>query len=230
MKPSFSVTVSFPHNWNNISAHFLGSLVGLILHETGKKKKDRILGSILNEGSPYVDFNRGRLVSNFLNFTQDTHILMIDPDIGFRMTILEDFKKVIEAYPDLEIPILAARVNIRNGLPVFYYQHPDKISLIHHTQPFLGVHEFDYVGTGAILLEKKFLYELYTKVGHIHLFSKMIDEDTKRILGDDLSFCKLARSHGYKVYGTWDIFCEHFKEFPVPARYPSAEEVKITKK
>jgi hypothetical protein len=228
MKPDFSVTFSYPHNWNNLTQHFVGALAGLLLYECGKSKKERILGSVLNEGSPYVDFNRGRLVSNFLNYSQDSHLLMIDPDISFAKTILEDFKRIITLYP--EVGILGARVDIRNGLPVFYFQHPDRISTIQWAQPFQGIKEFDYVGAGVLLISREVLLDLYTKLGHVHLFSKVIEEDTGRILGDDLSFCKLAREKGHKVYGTWDIFGQHFKEFPVPSRYPSAEEVKITKR
>ncbi len=231
MTPAFTVTIAYPHNFNNISQHFVGALTGLLLHETTKHKRDRIMGSIFNEGGPYVDFNRGKLVANFLNYSNDSHLLMIDPDIAFKATILEDFRKVImDDLPYLDLGILAARVDIRNGLPVFYYQHPDKVSTIQYMMPFEGVKEFDYVGTGIILLSRVTLLDLFTKVKHIHLFSKMIEPETNRILGDDLSFCKLAREHGHKVYGCWSIFGQHFKEFPVPSRYPSAQEVKITKR
>lgn len=222
-----TITFSYPHNWT-LTQQFVGSLTGLILHETAKRKKNRILGSIFNEGSCYVDFNRGRIVANFLNLSMDSHLLMIDPDISFEPNILEEFDRLIQEHPS--VGILAARVNIRNGLPVFYYQAPDRISLIHHTQPFTGVREFDYVGTGIILISRTVLLDMYTKIGHIHLFNKLIEPETYRILGDDLSFCKLAWQNGHKIYGTWDIYGQHHKDYPVPSRYPSAEEVKITKR
>lgn len=223
-----TITFSYPHNWSNLTQHFVGSLTGLLLHETTKKKKDRILGSILHEGSCYVDMNRERILVNFLNKSQDSHLLMIDPDISFKPTILEEFSFLITKAP--EVGILAARVNIRNGLPVFYYQHPDKVSLVHYVQPFMGIREFDYVGTGVILLSRAVLWDMYTKLGHAHMFSLMIEEGTNRKLGDDLSFCKRAREFNHKIYGTWDIECIHNKDFPCPSRYPSVEEVQIKKR
>jgi hypothetical protein len=153
---------------------------------------------------------------------------MVDPDISFTPTILEEFSHLITQAP--EVGILAARVDIRNGLPVFYYQHPDGVSIVHYAQAFKGIREFDYVGTGVILLSREVLWSLYTKLGHAHMFSLMIEEGTNRKLGDDLSFCKRAKTHSHKVYGTWDIYCVHHKDFPVPSRYPSAEEVQITKR
>ena len=227
-KPTISVTLGYPHNWHNITQNFMGSTIGMILHETMKPSSHRILGSILNEGSCYVDMNRERLVVSFLNHSKDTHLLMIDPDISFKPTILEEFDRILTQAP--ETHILAGRVNIRNGLPVFYYQHPDGISLVHYTQPFLGIREFDYVGTGVILLSREVLWAIYSKLTHAHMFSLMIEEGTNRKLGDDLSFCKRAREIGYKIYGTWDIFSEHHKDYPTPSRYPSSEEVKITKR
>jgi hypothetical protein len=227
-KPTISITLGYPHNWHNITQNFMGSVIGLLLHETMKPKSHRIIGSIFNEGSCYVDMNRERLVVNFLNQSHDTHLLMIDPDISFEPTILEEFDRIITLAP--EVGILAARVNIRNGLPVFYYQHPDNISLVHYTQAFLGIREFDYVGTGVILLSREVLWSIYTQLKHAHMFSLIVEEGTNRKLGDDLSFCKRAREFGHKIYGTWDIFCEHHKDYPTPSRYPSAEEVKITKR
>lgn len=222
----FSVTLGYPHNYSNLTQHFIGARDGLIIYEwLEKKKKDRILGSLFNEGSCYVSANRGRLVHNFLNYSQDTHLLMIDPDISFTKDILDQFKKLTTLYP--EAGIIAARVDIRNGLPVFYYNHPDMTSTIQYCFPFYGVKEFDFVGTGIILISRKVLFDLYTKLSHTHLFNMIIEPGTNRLLGDDLAFCKLARENGHKVYGCWEIFGQHFKEFPVPSRYPSAEDVRI---
>jgi hypothetical protein len=228
LPPKPTITVSYPHNWRNLTQDFVGSLVGLILKETSKKPKDRILGSIFHEGSCYVDMNRERLVVNFLNHSQDSHLLMIDPDISFKDTLLEEFASLIQRAP--EVGILAARVDIRNGLPVFYYQHPDGVSLVHYAQAFKGIREFDYVGTGVILLSREVLFSIYTQLNHAHMFSLMIEEGTNRKLGDDLSFCKRAKSLGHKVYGTWDIYCIHHKDYPIQSRYPSAQEVQITKR
>jgi len=226
--PKFSVTFSYPHNFQNLTEHFMDSFTNLLLHETGKSRKDRILGSILKEGSCYVSFNRGRIVVNFINSSQDSHLLMVDPDISFKPDILEQFKILVEHYP--EAGIIAARVDVRNGLPVFYYQHPDKISTVQYSFPFLGIKEFDYVGTGIILISRKVLFDLFLRFNHCHFFNMIIEPETNRLLGDDLSFCKIAKENGHKVYGAWEVFGQHHKDFPVPSRYPSLEDVKITKR
>lgn len=223
----FSVTFSYPHG-NGIREEFVDSLTHLLLHETTKKKKVRILGSILKEGGPYVSMNRSLIVNHFLNYSQDSHLLMVDPDIAFKPNLLEEFARVVAANPDARI--IAARVDLRNGLPVFYYQASDKVSNIHYCYPFNNIKEFDYVGTGIILLERNMLFDLYIKYQHTYFFNLIIEPETNRILGDDLSFCKLARESGYKVYGVWDIFGQHYKTFPVPRIYPMAESIIITKR
>lgn len=223
----FSVTFSYPHNWN-LTEHFVDSLTHLILHETGKKKSERILGSILKEGSCYVHANRGRIVSNFLNYSQDSYLLMVDPDISFPRDILEQFKKLVEYYKDKRPGIIAARVNIRNGLPVFYYQNPeDPIATIQYCYPFSGIKEFEFVGTGIILLERSILYDMYLREGNTHYFNCLIEPETGRLLGDDFSFCKVARKYGHKIYGAWDIVGIHHKDYPILDRYPSKNEIMI---
>ena len=229
----FTITFSYPHNFRNLHQDFFGARDALMIHEwLMKKKKDRILGSLLNQGSCYIEFNRAGLIRDFINHSFDSHLLMIDPDIPPPQNLLEEFERIVfgARAQGIEPGILAARVNLRNGLPVFYMQHPDKISTIHQVQPFLGIKEFDFVGTGCILLSRQTLVDLCARNGHPYLFNLIIEPETGRLLGDDLSFCKRARDLGHKVYGTWEINLLHYKDYPCPNNYPSLEQVKITKR
>jgi hypothetical protein len=47
-----------------------------------------------------------------------------------------------------------------------------------------------------------------------------LGEVDKREFGDDFSFCKVARRNGYKVFGAWRIYGQHYKEQPVKQLYP----------
>lgn len=217
-----SITFSYPYG-NGFEPEFLESVIHLLLHEVSKPRDDRILGSILKAGSCYVGDNRDRLVIDFVNQSQDDWLLMIDPDVGFQPDILEKLKSHILANP--EARIIAGRVDLLNGLPVFYKVDQSRNVNVHQSFPFDGLKEFDLVGTGIICLERSMLVNIHKKLGHVHMFSKLILESGLG-LGDDFSFCARARSFGYTIYGAWDVYGQHYRDsVPVPRRYLEMDDL-----
>jgi len=217
------ITIAFSYPFGNGFEHaWINSVIGLMLYEASKKPEDRILGSILPAGSCYVSDNRTKIALDFCNKTQDSHVMMVDPDVAFELDILERFKKHIEANP--EARIIAARVDLLNGFPVFY--KVDKVKLMNMQQPFIfdGLKEFDLVGTGIICIARSVFEEMSFKEGHNHFFHRTITGPGIRA-GDDFSFCMRAHKHGIKVYGAWDIKGTHFKGgVPIASRYPEKYE------
>lgn len=218
---SLHITFSYPYG-NGFEPQWVESLTALLLHEIPKSKEERILGSILKFGSVYVDGNRNSIIQQFLEKSYDDWVLMIDPDIQFSPDILEKLAAHIVANPEVEV--IAGRVNLLNGLPVFYKHSPIDGRPQHQPFAFYGLREFDLVGSGIICLKRTTLAKLVEKIGHCHLFTKIISTE-KASIGDDFSFCLRARDVGVKLYGAWDIFGIHWKIHPCPQMYPDLPQL-----
>lgn len=220
---AFRIAFSYPSG-GSVSDLFNRSVAQMCLYEAGKRDIGenlvdyRHLGSMLWQNpSCYVSINRTKACYDLVRFeTDDTHLLMIDTDISFEHTIIDKIVAHLWMFP--EIDILAGRVNLNNGYPVFYKEEYGAI--VHQIQPFYGIREFDFVGTGIIVISKRCYKDLIEKEGHPALFMHQLGETDKRENGDDFSFCKVARKNGYKIYGAWRIFGQHWKEQPVKQSYP----------
>jgi hypothetical protein len=216
-----TIAVAYPDP-GSVKSCYHQSIVNMMIYEFHKPggeliPETRHLGTIVFQ-SPgcYVSINRSKHVDFFLHKTQDTHLLMIDPDIRFDHFILDSVVAHLLYLKDEPIDILAGRVNINNGYPVFY--NNEFGGLVQQVQPFIGVKEFYSVGTGIIVLSRRMLQELIIQVGHGSLFLHQLISGREH--GDDLSFCNLAREHNFKIYGAWHLTGEHLKENFVPSRYP----------
>lgn len=219
-----AICFAYPYG-NGFTPEWLESFTWLLLHELSKSKEERILGSILKAGSCYVDMNRNKLAIDFNNKTKDDWILMVDPDVQFHHDILEKLAVHIMANP--EVRIIAGRVNLLNGLPVFYMT---KGSVnVHQPFPFDGLKPFDLVGTGIMCVHREVFVNLHKGMGHPHYFSKIID-DTMNEIGDDFSFCIKAKHFGYKLFGAWDVEGIHWKPQPCQNKYLLQEQLEINPK
>jgi hypothetical protein len=214
-----NICFSYPYG-NGFDPAFLQSIIGLLLYETSKPKEERILGSIIKKGGCYIDDNRNAIAIDFCNVSTDEWVLMVDTDVEFGHDILEKFAKHIIANPDARI--IAGRVNLMNGFPVFY--NVKKEGHIHQPFFFEGLKTFDLVGTGIICIHR----EAFKKIGqmqkHFHFFNKIITRDGYS-LGDDFSFCMRAKRAKLKVYGAWDVFGKHWKVHPCAQMYPEFENL-----
>lgn len=226
LKDGKSLHICFSYIYGNgFDPAWIQSLTGLLLHEVPKPKEERILGSILREGGCYIDDNRNTLVMNFCNNTRDDWILMIDPDIEFKPDILERLAAHIVSNPKAKI--IAGRVNLMNGFPVFYKVKREG----HIHQPFFfeGLKDFDLVGAGIICISREVFKGIGSKQKHFQFFNKILTRDGYN-LGDDFSFCMRARQSKFKIYGAWDIFGLHWKRQPCAQMYPEYKHLTPTGK
>ena len=211
--------ISFAYPYGTIEPWFMSSVMGMILGENNNPEDMRLLGSTLNQGGCYISVNRNKIVSRFLQFTTDDYLLMIDTDIEFPINILYQFKELLDENPDTHV--IAGRANIGNGLPVFYNISNNGFHE-HCTQPFTGLKEFTRVGTGIILISRHCLSTITLKY-HANLFTHLVVPDNAgnmREVGDDFSFCERAKDCGFKIYGAWSIFGNHYKPQPIHSLYP----------
>ncbi len=216
---SLHICFSYPYG-NGFDPAFIQSIIGLLLHEIPKLKEERILGSILKKGSCYVDSNRSELAVEFCNDTKDDWLLMIDPDIAFPPNILELLANHITKNPNARI--IAGRVNLMNGLPVFY--KITRKGQEHQPFVFSGLKEFDIIGTGIICIHREVFKKISEKDKHLYFFQRIISREGFS-LGDDFSFCLRAKRAGFKLYGAWDVFGQHWKTMPCPQAYPDLKDL-----
>ncbi len=218
--PNNTFAFSYPHS-GECREQFLGSVVGMIFYEHSKPIEKRLLSSFIRiPGGCYVGMNRNFICKEFLTKYPESHLLMVDTDIEFEPKILDVLDNYITAVP--EAHIIAGRVNLLNGMPVFYYMGPNGIR-VHWTMPFLGLKKFDLVGTGIICISRACLLEMHKRKGNIHLFKHI--EKVDREIGDDMTFCIRARKSGFDPYGCWEIKGIHYKTHPCPQNYPELSQV-----
>lgn len=217
-------TFSYPYG-NGFHGAFVSSITSLVLHEMSKPPADRLLHGICSSEGPYVAMNRGRLAGMFLNSYPGSHLIMVDPDIEFQPNILEMFTGHINDNPNAHI--IAGRVDLLNGLPVFYKLNADR-SRTHQPFPFEGLKQFDLVGTGIICISRECLVKMYEHFKSVvPFFHHEIIGDEIREMGDDFSFCLHAKECGFGVYGAWDIFGQHYKTYKVAGCYPDNQRLII---
>ncbi len=116
-KRKLHIAFAYPYG-NGFHPSWVESLTGLLLHEVNKEPKKRVLGSVLKHGSCYVDMNRSAIGQILVDKTRDDWVMMVDTDVAFQSTILEQFADLILKNPKARI--IAGRVNLGNGMPVFY--------------------------------------------------------------------------------------------------------------
>lgn len=213
------IAFSYPYG-NGFHPNWVESVIWLLLYEVMKDKKKRVLGSVLKHGSCYVDMNRDGIANSLLEKTKDDWVVMIDPDVQFNPKVLEQYAAHIIKNPKAKI--IAGRVNLANGLPVFY--KGGAVGPKHQPFAFEGLREFDFVGTGIIGIHRSVFEAIKKTDGHTHYFQKIISTEGFGI-GDDFSFCMRAKRAGFKLYGAWDIFGQHFKDLPVSQAYPDLKNL-----
>lgn len=222
------IFMGVPHGGSVLTQHMMSYLM-MALYESSKRgdpkteqdiRKVSHLGSIKDQGGCYVGMNRSALSAQAINSVKQsgsTHLMMIDTDITFDYNILDLVAVHLITFP--KVHILAGRVNLANGYPVFY--NDEYGGTVHQVQPFYGVKEFPKIGTGIIVISIKCLMDVMTKFGK-SIFNHLIINDREH--GDDFSFCVRARELGYKTYGAWAIKGIHHKTMPCPQNYPESIE------
>jgi hypothetical protein len=152
---------------------------------------------------------RNYMVRNFLN-TDFTDMIFIDADVGFPMGALCNLAEypvdiVGAAYPYREDPM---------RFPVGWIV--ERVGL--YTDPATGLLEVESLPAGCLKMSRKVLETLISKHPELEYFEPSggrayaLFEFTrvgKAFFGEDVSFCRLARSDGFKVWLAPDIDMTH---------------------
>jgi len=217
-------TFAYPHN-ELLSVPFHESIVAMLFHELAEKPREECnLGSMMEAGSCHVPFNRNTLCGTFLDKFTDDYIVMIDTDVQFPANVLTALNSHIyilgEIFPVWDrkyFPhIIAGRVDIGNGMPVFY-KRMGLGEYKHDPRPFNGLKHFDAIGTGIVAISRWCLQTILNETRSYHFFNHLAEAG--KLMSDDFSFCYLAREHGFLPYGAWDIKGIHAKRMFIKSSY-----------
>ncbi len=220
-------TFAYPSN-GQVSVPFMESNINMVFHELTKPREACLMGSRTQVSSCHVPLNRNSICEFFLNKTTDDFLIMIDTDVEFKATILEEFNALINEYGpaagtalyarDKYPHIISGRVDISNGMPVFYKKfNPGEYK--QDPRPFKGLKTFDNVGTGIICISRYCLKALINEdpdTGY-HFFGHR--EEGGKLASDDFSFMFHAKKYGFVPMGAWDIRGIHSKSAPIQPRY-----------
>jgi hypothetical protein len=163
---------------------------------------------------------RNVLAGQFLE-SEATHLMWIDADIGFSALdivsmIIADQDIVCGVYPKKAIYWERVAQAVSDGVPAeelsnhvgFFAVNELDSPADSDAAKSDGLVEIDAGGTGFMLIKRRVFEALGTEVPSYHLDGKSIkefyttgiDPESSQLVSEDYYFCRLARSHGFKVY------------------------------
>jgi hypothetical protein len=163
---------------------------------------------------------RNVLANQFLE-TAATHLMWIDADIGFNAVdivsmLLADQDIICGMYPLKAIHWERVAQAVSDGVPaeelrnhVGFFSVNELDSPSGSNSPNSdGLVEIDAGGTGFMLVKRGVFEALGDEVPSYWVDHKLtkefyttgIDPETSQLVSEDYYFCRLARSHGFKVY------------------------------
>jgi hypothetical protein len=163
---------------------------------------------------------RNVLAGQFLE-SEATHLMWIDADIGFNALdivsmIIADQDIVCGMYPKKAIYWERVAQAVSDGVPAeelsnhvgFFAVNELDSPVDSETAKSDGLVEIDAGGTGFMLIKRGVFETLGTEVPSYHVDGKSIkefyttgiDPESSQLVSEDYYFCRLARSHGFKVY------------------------------
>ncbi|MGA9491852.1 MAG: hypothetical protein WBV80_16610 [Mycobacterium sp.] len=163
---------------------------------------------------------RNQLTRQFLE-SEATHLMWIDADIGFNALdivsmILADQDIICGMYPMKAIDWERVAQAVNEGVPVqelkshvgSFVVRPMEGSAGSAAANSDGLVEVAAGGAGFMLVKRGLFEALYDDVPTYvvdgipikEFYTTGIDAETSELVGEDYYFCRLARSHGFKVY------------------------------
>jgi hypothetical protein len=163
---------------------------------------------------------RNELTRQFLE-SEATHLMWIDADIGFNAVdivsmIIADQDIVCGVYPKKAIYWERVAQAVSDGVPAAELSHHVGFFAVNELDSSAdndsaksdGLVEIDAGGTGFMLIKRGVFEAIGTEVPSYFLDGKSIkefyttgiDPESSQLVSEDYYFCRLARSHGFKVY------------------------------
>jgi hypothetical protein len=150
-----------------------------------------------------VDHARNDILRRFMK-TDCTHLMMIDDDVVPPVDALERLlfhdKEIVAAV----CPIIAPDKNgeLSGSFNAYSYKDAEYIPIL-DISPEL--HQVAAVGTGCIMIKKKFLIDSNLK------FMTLYDDRGLKWQGEDINFCSEAENLGVHSYADFKLKCKHIK-------------------
>ena len=136
---------------------------------------------------------RNKIAKLFLQSNAD-FLVMLDDDQWPLLPPRQFLDYVLLDYDVLGFPYPSLRINAADPIP--WYPSPPTA---------LGAQEVDAVGTGAIIIARRVLAAIPQP------FTDVFDADGIFSEGEDLSFCRRAREHGFTIHCAFDKPVAHVK-------------------
>lgn len=186
----------------------------------GQERRDRI-GTILRvEGSALISRQRNELVTNFLDNTTDTWLLMVDAD---EVLTTATFDKLVAAAHDKDRPIVGGLYFgawdndglIPTPVPIMFRMQGMKYATI-HDYPADTLIDVDAAGTGCLLIHRRVFEAFRADATEDEGPNWCFFQDgpvAGSWHGEDMLFCLRARAAGFPIVVHTGATLPHRKRF-----------------
>jgi hypothetical protein len=205
-------TVAYIHG-DEVSAEFMSSMTSMLLRDAQGAKKIRNV--VPMRSTVNICNARNNVVRHFLN-SGDDWLLMIDSDMVFRPTLIDD---LFRGFTNVEeMPIIGALTfsATRNGMvvPHIYYWAPEKSKETLSTVKVYSKNKIikvGAIGAGCFAVHKDALGMIFAshKDDYHPWFKEVMYKGT--LLGEDVTFCKRARDINIPIHVNTGVKVGHSK-------------------
>lgn len=183
------LSIAIPCGTPYVPVDFMMSLLAMekpVIHS-----HDFIMGIV-------IDHARNKLVENAIE-SGCTHILFLDSDMTFPKDLIE---KLLKQDKDIVGGMYVNR-HVQTTIVAYQLGKNGLYRNITYDKP-KGLVEVDGIGTGALLIKIDVFKNLPKP-----WFKFALHKPSGNTISEDLMFCKLAKSNGYKIYCDTNCNCGH---------------------
>lgn len=173
-----------------------------------------IIPAVIPEQSCYVDAARNKIVTNFLEATDGTHLMMVDVDISFESdAILKTFTIMQSYHADL----IYGNYALGNGANSVFGPPDNKAqeaAVRVKLEPNKVYSDIATGGTGWVMMTRELLLRMQKECeGPWHWFARDVTADGKSRRGEDITFGLRAWSMNPKptIIATTAVLLKHLK-------------------
>lgn len=203
------VVIGLPRGGSVHGAHF-DSMLGLLQDQWRNPERgaDEVrLTGVRAVAGLYIEDNRNIIARRFLNETDAAWLLMLDSDIQFDPSLVEQLLEAARSQP--EAKVLSGNVPLDVYSTVAFYAMPQPgVFAPLRVLPDAKVFEADAVGTAIMLIHRDVLQRIREQEGECWFFRHKVEVEergdypyrTFLNLGEDISFSLRARDAGFSTW------------------------------
>ena len=230
--PKPFIYLAVPCYGGNLNLYFVKSM--LTLQEACRERGIGLHIDLMG-GDALITRARSRLAAQFLAFTQATHILFIDADIGFApenvFRLLEADKEVIAAVcPLKQINWEKTRAAVKKDIADLQAVSIGYVvrflpNATNEVKVENGFAQVAYGGTGFLMIKRAAMQricdahpELRARMGDmadtmapeaVMVFDTMVEPETGQYLSEDYAFCRRWRDLGGEIWADFEARLTH---------------------